>query len=303
MKQSAREHTGRRVVRIVDSVLDFGILVLILLLVAFSLFAMWDSEQVRRTADPSRFEIYKPTQIDTVSFEELKAINPDVFAWLTVYGTSIDYPIVQGADNEKYVNTDVYGKYCLSGSIFMDAENDRSFRDFNSIMYGHHMEKHVMFGDIGCFCEREFFDEHLYGNLFYDGSDHGLEFFAFIHTSAYHRTLFSAGVTGTENQQQYLDDIKATALFYRDIGVSTGDRLVLLTTCSSETTNGRDILVARITDRTYIDTFAVVDEPGANLPYPFDQLYRYRACIVSVLVLLILIAIALYVTTRTRRKQ
>jgi len=291
------------VVKGIDGILDMGILVIILLLIAFSLYAMWDSEQVRIAAAPSRFEVYKPTAVDTVSFEELRDINPEVFSWLVVYGTNIDYPVVQAKNNDKYVNTDVFGNYSLSGSIFLDADNDRSYRDFNSILYGHHMEKGVMFGDIGQFSKKDVFDAHKYGNLFFDGEDHGLEFFAFLHTTAYNRTLFTAGITDHEIQRLYLDMIVDEALYTRDIGITTDDRLLLLTTCSSDSTNGRDILVARITDTVYEDTFIYVEEPGAGLPYPFDELYKHRACILTILVLLIILALIASVLSQRRMNR
>jgi len=294
---------GRRVVRVTDRIFDVVILTLILLLIAFALFALWDTEQVRFAADPTRYQIYRPTYEDSVSFDELRAINPDVFAWLTVYGTNIDYPVVQGPDNEKYINTNAYGHYSLPGSIFMDAENDRSFRDFNSILYGHHMEKSVMFGDIGCFCEKEYFDMHRYGNLFFDGTDHGLEFFAFVRTTAYNRTLLNAGITGQAARQQYLDWIYENALVSRDIGVTPEDHILLMTTCSAEATNGRDILIARITDTTFENPYATEETPMTGWPYLFEQVEHYRICLIPLALMLVLIALTLLVLSRKRTKK
>ncbi len=61
------------------------------------------------------------------SFEELRKINPDVCGWITLDHTKIDYPILQGEDNLTYINTDVYGDFALSGSIFLDSGCDRNF--------------------------------------------------------------------------------------------------------------------------------------------------------------------------------
>lgn len=52
-------------------------------------------------------------------------------------------------------------------------QNKPDFSDFDNIIYGHHMEKHMMFGDIGEFTKEQYFNEHPYGNLFFDGKDHG----------------------------------------------------------------------------------------------------------------------------------
>ena len=92
-------------------------------------YMLWDSHQVYQTADAKNYEAYIPTEKSTKSFEELQKINPDVCAWLTVDGTKIDYPVVQGETNLEYINQDIYGEFALSGSIFLDSRNDRKFID------------------------------------------------------------------------------------------------------------------------------------------------------------------------------
>lgn len=251
------KNIGKGIVKIIDSLVNLAVLVTILLLVAVSCYALWDSNQVYTAADAKQYEIYKPSEEDTVTFDELRAVNSEVFSWLTVYGTNINYPVVQGGDNMKYVNTDVYGNYSLSGAIFLDSGNSKDYSDFNSIFYGHHMEKQAMFGELDRFSDESFFDSHLYGSLFYDGKDHGLEIFTFFHTDAYDSDTFTPAILGEEPQREFLQKLMDKAIHKRDIGVSINDRIVLLTTCSSESTNGRDILAARITDTVYADPFYV----------------------------------------------
>ena len=164
---------GKRAVRIANSIVNFIVLITILLAVAFGCYALWDSDQVYNAADAARYEIYKPRAEDGGrSFGELQALNPEVFCWLTVYGTHIDYPVAQGDSNMKYVNTNAEGNYSLSGSIFLDCGNRNDFSDFNSILFGHHMEKQTMFGEIGLFSDKDYFDARPTGNLYYGGKDH-----------------------------------------------------------------------------------------------------------------------------------
>lgn len=260
------EKIGRMAIRTANGMVDFFVLLLILLLTAFSGYALWDSTQLYNAADAAHYEVYKPSaQDEGKSFGELRALNPEVFAWLTVYGTHIDYPVTQGEDNMKYVNTNAQGEYSLSGSIFIDSGNKQDFSDFNTIFYGHHMEKQAMFGEIGLFANRDYFDARQYGNLYYDGQDHGLKFFAFMHVDAYDTSVFTAGVLGQQAQQTYLENLLQKATFTRDIGVTAEDRIVLLSTCSSESTNGRDILLAKIMDEVYDDGFRQdeAENPGA----------------------------------------
>ena len=291
------ENIGKKAVRMANSILGLIVLSVILLLAAFGCYALWDSNQIHQAADAARYEIYKPCAEDgEKSFGELQALNPEVCSWLTVYGTNIDYPVTQGGDNMKYVNTGAEGSYSLSGSIFLDCENSRDFSDFNSILFGHHMEKQAMFGEIGLFSDKDYFNARLYGSLYYNGTDHGLEFFAFLHTDAYDASVFAAGVSG-EARQAYLDGLLDKAAFTRDIGVTVKDRIVLLSTCSAESTNGRDILVARITDELFDDAFKTNETDNTGTHATVDGQTGSPGWLWTALaapVLLILLVIVLY---------
>jgi sortase B len=98
----------------------------------------------------------------------------------------------------------------------------------------------------------------MYGNLYFDGKDHGIEFFAFVHADAYDDTVLTVNVA-EEKRQLYLDDIYKKSLQKRDIGITKTDLLVLLTTCSAASTNGRDILAGRITEEVFTDPFSFSD--------------------------------------------
>jgi len=248
---------GKGIVCLVKEIVNMALLTSIMSMLAFACYAMWDSNEVHRTADSSRYEKYKPTAENAgASFEELRAINPEVFAWLTVFGTHIDYPVVQSHDNMKYVNTNALGNHSLSGAIFLDSRNSKDFSDFDNIIYGHHMEKQTMFGEIGQFSEKEYFDARRYGSMYFDGQEHGLEFFAFIHTSAYNDSVYKVNITELDEQQAYLDMLLGIASHTRnEVQVTVEDRFVLLTTCSETTTNGRDILLGRIIGEVHSDPF------------------------------------------------
>ena len=236
----------RKIIYAIDKSMNTAVLIVIVFLLAFAVYALWDSQQVYRAADSNVYAAYKPTVDGAgLSFEELMAINPEVFAWLSIEGTNIDYPVVQGENNMKYVNTNAEGEYSLSGAIFLDFNNSKGFTDFNSIIYGHHMAKKMMFGEIGEFADKAMFDTHRYGTLYFDKQAHELEFFAFLHVDAYDGRVFSPAVTDAA-RGEYLDNLLRLATYTRDIGVTVDDNIVLLSTCSASSTNGRDILVGRL---------------------------------------------------------
>ncbi|MDR2610905.1 MAG: class B sortase [Clostridiales Family XIII bacterium] len=296
-----------RALRAADTTVTAAAVIALLLLILIGGYAIWDAEQVYRAASGKQYELYKPTDENSgKSFAELQAINPEVFAWLTVYGTHIDYPVAQGPDNIKYVNTNAEGNYSLTGAIFLDVGSRRDFSDFSSILYGHHMEKNAMFGEIGSFVDRRFFEERRYGNLYFAGKEHGLEFFAFLHADAYDREVFRTGIRDAGSAEAYLALIRSRALHTKDVPVTAQDRIVLLSTCTADFTNGRDILVGRITDEVYADTFKKKETGILRAVDTVKALWErlpLRAKLVAAMLLLLLLTLAFYYIMRRIRKR
>lgn len=251
----------------IDHMVNLIALLLVLMTMFLSCYMLWDSNQVYQAADAKNYETYIPTEKHTKSFEELQKINPDVIGWIRVNDTNINYPLLQTDDDDTYMNTDAEGKYSLSGAIFLHCGNKPDFSDFNNIIYGHHMEKEKMFGDIGNFTDETYFDEHPYGNLFFDGKDHGIEFYALMQVDAYNETIFNVCPDTSEAKQAYLLEIIDNALYKRELNITEDDHLVLLTTCTSDMTNGRNVLVGRLTDQVYPEK-----EKAKNLGTGIDKL-------------------------------
>ena len=97
-----------------------------------------------------------------VDFEVLKQENPDIVAWIYSENTVINYPVVQGSDNQFYVTRMPDGRYNSNGSIFLDFRNLSDFADFNSIIYGHNMTNDSMFGTLENYKNPDYYAEHPY---------------------------------------------------------------------------------------------------------------------------------------------
>jgi sortase B len=283
---------ARGLIRIISELVTLSVITFFLLMFLYASWSIYDAQRIFSGADTTVYETYKPESDvdDSPTFQELVAINPDVLGWITVYGTGIDYPLVQGETNDSYINTSVEKKFSLSGSIFLDSANEPDFSDFNTIIHGHHMEKHEMFGDLDLFREKAFFDSHEYGNIYYGGKNHGLQFFAIIDGDAYNSKLYNPKVEDSR-RQEYLNYLEEQAHFTRDIGVTPEDHIVLLNTCASGASNARYLLMGKICDETFADPFpkeekAVVERivQGTNLPFlktlPAWWIYVFGAFIV-----------------------
>ena len=102
-------------------------LILLVLVLLVMTWCMYDSYYVYSHALNDDILKYKPGQSD-ISPED-PPLSDDMVAWITLDGTNIDYPVMQGRDNVKYLNTDPFGKYSLSGSIFLDFRNSPDLSD------------------------------------------------------------------------------------------------------------------------------------------------------------------------------
>ena len=243
------------IIREIDHWIDLLILTFVLLIGAVTVYALYDSQLIYSNAESTIYSSFRPDENGEKSFDELCNLNHDVFGWLDIYGTNINYPIVQASNNERYVSNDVLGNYSLSGAIFLDYRDNKSFLDFNSIVYGHHMAHGAMFVDIDKFEDETFFNNHPYGSIFFDDMNHGIEIVAFIKCDAYDMRMFNPDV-GINYQDQFLNDINIMAIHKRDISISTNDHIIAFSTCASPSETDRQMLIAKLTDEVRENPYA-----------------------------------------------
>lgn len=87
--------------------------------------------------------------------------NPDIYSWISVKGTVINYPILQNAiDDEWYLNHNLDGKTGYPGCLYTQRVNTKTFQDFLTVVYGHNMKNGTMFGGLKNYTNKKYFDEH-----------------------------------------------------------------------------------------------------------------------------------------------
>ncbi|CUP97794.1 class B sortase [Clostridium baratii] len=176
--------------------------------------------------------------------EELIKINEDYRMWIEVPNTNIDYPVVQGKDNDFYLNHDFNKKESSSGAIFMDYKNNID-KDKNIIIYGHNMRNKSMFQNLMKFKDEEFWKENNKIILTIDGKRYEYEIFSSYISNAKDIDL----KTNFENEEEYLkyiDDIRKKSIFHREMDVKSDDRIITLSTCSYEKDDFRMIIHSKL---------------------------------------------------------
>ncbi len=242
-------HTAAKLARAGDRLVSLLAAGLILLMLLYGGYSLWDTAMVFNGAFLSSDLLqFKPAAGDPDSnptLAELQAINPDVLGWLTIDDTHIDYPVVIGETDMEYVNKDVYGDFALSGSIFMDSDNARDLSDAYTLVYGHHMDNGAMFGDVVEFVNTDYFESHPSGTLYLPDATYTIEIFACVQVDAFDSMIYDPLAQDGDVSEllHYVDEI---AVQSRYIGVQPTDKVIGLSTCAEAETNGRVVIFGRL---------------------------------------------------------
>lgn len=226
---------------------------------------MWDY-QVAKSAYTNISE--KTAKVDPkqftgmVDWKALKKVNPDVQGWLYQKGTVINYPVVQGTDNDTYLHTRFDKQWSGGGTLFVDYRMEKGFKGFNSIIYGHHMKDGSMFRSIRGYTKEEgYYDKHKTLEL---ATPHG----------NYHLVVFSAFITKATDENTYkmtYDEAEKQAYIDRaweqselpitrdSEDVTKDDRLVTLSTCAYDYEEARYIVMCKMVPWTKAEVQAGKD--------------------------------------------
>ena len=186
---------------------------------------------------------------DVENEKNLKNINSDYRFWIKVEGTNIDFPVVQGKDNDFYLHHNFNKEKSFSGSIFVNSENNLN-DDSNIVVYGHNMRNDTMFAQIKHFKNENFFNANKYITLYRDGKKSTFEIFSVYQENAKDlESQIKIKFSNKEEYEKYLKEQEAKSLFKRKgIDLNDNDRILTLVTCGYDFVNARIVVVAKEID-------------------------------------------------------
>ena len=225
LKDIDKKYPLRRVNKLIDNlIMIVGITCMFL-----GTYCLLDNYNVYNQVTRTQKLGFKPEVTeDSITFSDV----PLAKAWLTIPDTQVNYPIMQGKDNLEYINKDCFGKYSLSGSIFADFQNKSDFTDKYNLLYGHHMDKGLMFGSLDNWNDENFFKKHETGYLLTKDKVFKIKFIKIFETQATDPKTFSIDLS---NQDRNLENDKC---------------YIALTTCKVTTDINRTVLLGELTEST-----------------------------------------------------
>ncbi len=186
-----------------------------------------------------------------INFDELIAVNPDVYAWIRIPNTNIDYPVAQSSsDDSFYLSHNINKEYEFAGMIYTEMKNSKDFTDPNTVLYGHNMLDGSMFQNLHLFRDEEFFDENPYIYIYTPGHILTYEIFSAYRYDNRH-ILNSFDFSDKEVFAEYLEfalNPKSLIVNVRSgVDVTVEDKIITLSTCIGDS-NYRYLVQGVLTD-------------------------------------------------------
>ena len=175
----------------------------------------------------------------------LRNENKDVVGWIEMPGdTKINYPVVQGEDNDYYLHYAYNGAYNPAGSIYLDYRNSVSVStNRHTVIYGHNMESgSPMFANLLHFQDESYWKNNRYIHIYTDEAMYTYEVFAAYETSPQ--------LAGVENHSwrmnfnkdeklflQWVDSVRARSDISPKVTIEGNSRILTLSTCMNVNEN------------------------------------------------------------------
>ena len=179
-----------------------------------------------------------------VDFEELMKLNPDTVGWIRFYPepSQINYPIVQGQDNDKYLHQTFSANENTLGAIFLNVDNKADFSDRNSIIYGHRMKDGSMFRHLQDYEEKSFWEENPYFYIYTpDGKEITCQIYSYAVVDAT-SDVYLTSFADNGAYQEFLNMTKEVSAYDTGVEVTAEDTIVTLSTCTSASDDHRIIV-------------------------------------------------------------
>ena len=187
------------------------------------------------------YKKYSTYDINSVNFNKL---NDNVVLWLMVDGTNINYPVVKGKDNNFYLDHDINGDLKTSGWVFMDYRNDSKLSDDNTIIYGHNLANKTAFGSL----------DNLFQDKWFNNSNHLIV--VKTKKKKYIYEVFSVYESSPETYYlqnnvyeeylEFLNTLKNRSIYDFKIKLNEKDRILTLSTCTSDNKKRRVVHAVKI---------------------------------------------------------
>ena len=184
-----------------------------------------------------------------IDFDSLQKESSDIFAWIKIEGTNIDYPVLfHKGDNTYYLRRNIYGNYDRNGSLFIEDYNKTDFNDPVTIIYGHHMSSGEMFGKLQeIYTNPQTFKSHQKITVYTPQKSLDYRVFCAVPLDNSH-ILYYHNFNNNLIFEQFFNEVYETrsllAVFDETVTVTPNDKVLMLSTCFESDYSRRYVVMA-----------------------------------------------------------
>ena len=210
------------------------------------------AEEIEETTQENIDETTNQNSERILKVQKLQEENSDIVGWLEIEGTSINYPVLQGTDNEYYMTHNYKKQKSKNGSIFLTKDYDWSIPSSNLLMYGHNLNNGTMFQELLKYAKEEFYKEHPIIRFTTNKEDAEYEIISVFKSRVYYKTeknvfryYFFVNANSEAEYNEFVQNAKKASIYDIDKTAKFGDQLITLSTCSYHVEDGRFAVVGR----------------------------------------------------------
>ena len=167
--------------------------------------------------------------LKNMDFAALREVNSEVLGWILIPGTRISYPLVQGADDEYYLNHTWRGSRSAVGAIFVEAQNSADLSDFHTIIYGHRMNNGSMFHSLASYQDLSYWQAHPYVYITDDSGSRKYEIFA-AYEAGVTTPTYRLGFSTQIGKESFLEHCTTSSVIETGVVPTVYDRILTLST-------------------------------------------------------------------------
>ncbi len=199
---------------------------------------------------PVNEPVLEPNPVD---FATLQTLNPDIYGWLYIPNTNVDYPVACSSpdkDDDFYLDHNIYGQYEFAGTLYSEKQNGTDLADRNTVIYGHNMLNGTMFRTLHNFEDAAFFEQTPEFYIYAPGHIYTYTIFAAYEYDNRH-ILNSFDFEDDAVWEEYLAYATAPTSMNchtREVEVTAADRIVTLSTCVGTNKKARYLVQGVLTN-------------------------------------------------------
>ena len=184
--------------------------------------------------------------------KELQVENEDVKGWIKIEDTNINYPLLQGEDNDYYLDRNFKKEKSYYGSIYIDKDSNLENVNSNIIIYGHNKKDSEMFQNLLNYEQEEYYKSHPDIEIITNQETIKYEIVSVFKSRVFYqnetgvfRYYYCTDLSTEEKYNDYIENCKKIELYDTGIKAEFGEQLITLVTCEYSQDNGRMVVIAK----------------------------------------------------------